>query len=532
MSRAAPVPVPPTPRSPATGAELADAFLRLPAPDRGQSVRSASLMVTSSIAQLVISALAVAFLARLLAPADFGLFTMAAFLIGFVATFRDFGLSMATVQSAELRHEHASALFWLNLKLSCGMAVLVAACGPLLAWFFGYRALAGITAVLGVGIAVAALANIHQGLLLRSLRFGATAATEVTAVLLGAVAGIAAAYAGAGYWALVIQQLAFFGGLGLLPWLFCSWRPDGYRKSRRHAGTEAHRVLVYYGKDLSLSKMVTQLGSSLDVILIGRLAGAGPLGLYQAAIRGGMLPVQQLYIPLTRVVVATLSRLRGDVGQYRAGFRTAVRSSAALVLPGLAFLFVGARDIILLLLGPQWLGAVPMFQALTVAAFLDVSRLYCTWTYLTEGRLRRQLRWTLIATPVTMLGISLGILWGALGVAIGYALAKAAMVYPGVAYCLSGSLLRPQDFWRALARPALTSAAAAALLFILQREALASLPLIAGLLVQGIAFAALVVSGWLLLPGGRRDAGEMLELLRSAGLRPPHGASEHEQHRA
>ncbi|MGI9179118.1 MAG: lipopolysaccharide biosynthesis protein [Longimicrobiaceae bacterium] len=518
MNRASPLSVPTPPRSPPSPAELADDFFRPPAPDRGQSVRSASLMVMSGIAQLVIGAVAVAFLARILTPADFGVFTMAAFLIGFVATFRDFGLTMATVQSTELHHEHASALFWLNLKLSCGMAVLVVACGPVLAWFFGYRALVGITAVLGVGIAVAALANIHQGLLLRGMRFGATAATEVTAVLLGAVAGIAAAYAGAGYWALVVQQLIFFGGLGLLPWLFCSWRPEGYRNSRRHAGTAAHRALVYYGKDLSLSKLVTQLGSSLDVVLIGRFAGAGPLGLYQAAVRWGMLPVQQLYIPLTRVVVATLSRLRTDVDQYRAGFGTAVRSSAALVLPGLAFLFVGARDIVLLLLGPQWLGAVPMFQALTVAAFLDVVRLYCTWTYLTEGRLQRQLRWTLIATPVTMLGISVGILWGALGVAIGYALAKAMLVYPGVAYCLSGSLLRPQDFWRALARPALTAAAAAALLFLVQGWALPSMPLIAGLLVQGIAFASICVSSWLLLPGGRRDAGEMLQLLRL--LRP------------
>jgi len=501
----------------APGAAPADAYFRDPPPDRNRSARSASLMVASSGAQLGVGLVAVAILARILTPADFGVFTMAAFLLALAGAFRDFGLPMATVQSAALNHGQASALFWLNMKLCAAMALCMAALGPLLAWFFGHQALVGITAALGVGLAVAGIGNIHHGLLARRMRFGAITVTEVAAVAAGAAAGIAAAMLGAGYWALVAQQVGFFVTLGVLPWLLCGWRPAGPRASRR--GDDAGlRSLVFYGKDLTLSKAMTQLGGNLDFVLIGRFAGAGPLGLYQAAFRWAMLPVQQLYTPLNGVVVATLSRLQADAERYRATFRTAVRCSAALALPALAFLFVAASDVVLLLLGEQWLGAVPLFQALAVAAFLDVGRLSCKWSYLAEGRVQRQLRWTLIATPVLMLGVALGMLWGAHGVAVGYAAATAALLYPGVAFCLSGSPLRPRDFWQSVWRPAFAGAAAAALLLLGQVVVSLPLPLAARLPVHGLCFLLLYIAAWLAVPGGRRDAGEMLGLLRS--LRP------------
>jgi O-antigen/teichoic acid export membrane protein len=496
------------------GRGRSDAYFRDLAADGGRSARSASLMVASSGAQLAMGIVAVAFLARILTPADFGVFTMAAFLLAVVGSFRDFGLPMATVQSTALRHEQASALFWLNLKLCAALGLSMALLGPVLAWFFGHRALVGITGALALGVAVAGTANIHNGLLARRMRFGAVTATEVAAAAAGAACGIAAALLGAGYWALVAQQVGFFATLGLLPWLLCDWRPAGYRASRRH-GAEA-RALVSYGRNLSLSRIVLQLGGNTDFVLIGRFAGAGPLGLYQAAFRWAMLPIQQLYTPLTGVVVATLSRLRADVERFRAAFRTAARAAAALALPALAFLLVAAHDVVLLLLGEQWLGAVPMFRVLAVAAFLDVGRLSCKWAYLAEGRVWRQLRWTMIATPVLILGVTLGMVWGAQGVAVGYAAATAVLLYPGVAYCFSGSLLRPGDFWGSVWRPAIAALAAAAVLLLVQGWAIFAMPLLARLPVQALCFGLCYLAAWLAVPGGRREAGEMLALLRAA----------------
>ena len=71
-------------------------------------------------------------LARLLAPEDFGLVAMVTACTGFLDLFRDFGLSMATVQRTSISHAQLSMLFWINLTVGGLFAVLCAAIAPVL----------------------------------------------------------------------------------------------------------------------------------------------------------------------------------------------------------------------------------------------------------------------------------------------------------------------------------------------------------------------------------------------------------------
>jgi len=57
-------------------------------------------------------------LARLLTPQDYGLIGMVAIVINFVSMFQYMGLSTATVQWPELKHQQVSTLFWINVGLS------------------------------------------------------------------------------------------------------------------------------------------------------------------------------------------------------------------------------------------------------------------------------------------------------------------------------------------------------------------------------------------------------------------------------
>jgi len=51
------------------------------------------------------------FLARVLAPGDFGLVEMIVSVTGIIDLFKDFGLSSATVQSEKIEHEQINLLF-------------------------------------------------------------------------------------------------------------------------------------------------------------------------------------------------------------------------------------------------------------------------------------------------------------------------------------------------------------------------------------------------------------------------------------
>src|ERR1700732_5581103 len=73
-------------------------------------------------------------LARLLAPEDFGLFAIVTVLTRFAPLLIDFGLGDATAQRKKITRSQISSLFWLSSGIGLAIAVVVAACSPLIAW--------------------------------------------------------------------------------------------------------------------------------------------------------------------------------------------------------------------------------------------------------------------------------------------------------------------------------------------------------------------------------------------------------------
>ena len=90
-------------------------------------------------------------LARILTPNDFGLIAMVAAITNFVTSFKDMGLSMATVQRAKINHAQISTLFWVNVVISTVIMLLIATIAPIISWFYGEPRLTWITVVLAGG---------------------------------------------------------------------------------------------------------------------------------------------------------------------------------------------------------------------------------------------------------------------------------------------------------------------------------------------------------------------------------------------
>lgn len=471
-------------------------------------------MIISHAMQFVVATGATMVLARLLTPRDFGLLAMVSVLTGLVRTFKDFGLPMAIVYQADIDHRQLSKLFWLNLKLSGLVALFIAVMAPLMAWFFHESSLIAITLVIMIGVFATGVTNLHLGLLRRQMRFGIISVMEVGSLLVGAVVGISLALMGAGYWALVFQQWTILITQAGIVWSVCEWRPARLQEIGQQS--DAHlQSLLLYSKYTTLARLLDYIGDELDRVLVGRFAGTAQLGLYQHAHRWSTLPVYQMYLPLKSVVIAGCSRLQDEPDHYRAYARNAFLALFAISLPVLAFLFVEAHDIILFLLGPQWLEAILLFKILTVAAFADCTSRVTKWVYLSEGQTKRRFHWTLISTPLMIAGMVGGVPWDAAGVAVGYTVATCVSVYPAVLFCLKTSRLRSQDFWGAVWRPTSAAIVAAAFLSVLRSVLPGSDSLLLRLVAHAGAFAFLYLGCWIAIPGGKERIQAMIALLRS-----------------
>jgi len=442
-------------------------------------------------------------LARLLTPQDFGLIAMVTAVTGFVMMFKDMGLSMATVQKAEINHAQISTLFWINIGLSLCVMVVIAALAPVIAWFYGEPRLTGITLALAAAFIFGGLAIQHQALLRRQMRFGTLAVIGIISMLAGIVAAIISAWYGAGYWALVIMQLAGAIAGAIAVWVACGWRPS---LPVRRSGV---REMLAFGGNLTGFNVVNYFARNLDNILIGRVWGPVSLGFYAKAYGLLMLPIRQLRAPINSVALPGLSRMQSEPVKFKKYYVTVVTVLAFTSMPLTVFLAVFSEDVIKLVLGQQWLQAAGIFQILSIAAFIQPVFTTRGLVLLSLGQSKRYLKTGIIQSSAFIIALIFGLPWGAKGVATSYAISNYVMLIPMFLYCFKYTPLGLEDFAKAVWRPAVVSIGLAIGLSAMKE--VINYSGIAVNLAAGLSLALLIYFVlWLIIPGGKSILRELL----------------------
>ena len=98
-----------------------------------RALRGGIVSVAIQYGNGVLQIVAAIILARLLAPEDFGLVAIVTVLTSFAPLLIDFGLGDATAQRSKITPAQVSGLFWVSSGIGLAVAVVVAACSPLIA---------------------------------------------------------------------------------------------------------------------------------------------------------------------------------------------------------------------------------------------------------------------------------------------------------------------------------------------------------------------------------------------------------------
>jgi O-antigen/teichoic acid export membrane protein len=365
--------------------------------------------------------------ARLLTPADFGLVGMVLAVIGFVDMFKDLGLATVTVQRKELSRQQVSGLFWVTVAVGAVLAALTALAAPLISWGYGQPLLTDITLVLSSCLFVSALSVQHQALLKRELKFERLAIVQSVGTIAGVATVIGAALAGLGVWALVLRQLAGPLASGICALLLLRWVPG------RPPG-EGLRELFGMGGHVTGFQVSNYIERNLDNVLIGKFAGSFQLGCYTRAYDLLRLPLQQIADPASTIAIPTLSRLAGDAERYRSAYLRMAGAVLLLTVPLTPYMIVCADWLVGLAFGSQWSAAVPMFRVLGIGMLVKPVAFTMGWLFVSQGRTGEMMRWGFIATGLAVLSFVVGLPWGAIGVALSYALLDLVVRVPALAY--------------------------------------------------------------------------------------------------
>jgi O-antigen/teichoic acid export membrane protein len=255
----------------------------------------------------------------------------------------------------------------------------------------------------------------------------------------------------------------------------------------------------------------------VDKLLLGRFAGAAPLGLYTVAQRLVSIVGEVLVVGLQGMVVPVFARVQHDREALLRGLFRAYRLIAFIAFPAFAGLALVAPELVPILLGAKWLDAVPVVQASAVPTLVFSLGFFLSNVLTAIGRPGLRLALTAIQAAASALFVFLALPWGPTAVAL--AMGAGALL----AYLVNAVMLRrligldPLAYHRQAWPAALATLLMAAAVWAVGSQ-MPALPVIAALGLKVVAGG--LAYGLATLVLARAQWREMLELLRSLKTRP------------
>jgi O-antigen/teichoic acid export membrane protein len=346
----------------------------------------------SLLARAVLQLAQTMLLARLLAPADFGLMAIAGAAYVVATLFADMGLSNALVHFDLPDRSALSTLYWLNFGVSAVVAVLFLGLGAPLASLYNQPDLFPMMAMMALAMPVAAAGQQFRVIAEKDLRFTSLAMIEVAAAAAGFLAAVATGMLQGGAYALVSAILASTFVASSLSWTFLS---SGMRP-RFEFGLGGIRRYLDYGFFRLGDMLFNNLQMQADVLVGGAVIGPSAMGLYTAPRELALKLANTVINPaVTRVGLPLMAKVKHDRAALKSVYLQTMQMTSSVNFPAYAMVFLWAPDIVAVLLGPQWTNAVPFMRLLAIWGLIrSTSNPLGSLVYAT-GFVRRAFWWNL-----------------------------------------------------------------------------------------------------------------------------------------
>lgn len=313
-------------------------------------------LVSARLATKALDLVALLIVARLLVPADFGLFSLAASVLLVMNAVTDLSLSNAIIQMRDPPEAVYDTAFTLNLVRGLVLcAALVSAAWPF-AELYGDARLAEILLALATVPLLRSFASPRMAFLQRQLQFSQAFYLEAAGKIAAFVASVVAAYLTRSYWALVAGMIAAPALSSLLSYRFAPYRPK--------LGLTDWKPIFAFSGWLTLSNVANTLNWQADRFFIGGALGTSVLGQYTVGSELASLPTNAPVMPIMQALYAGFAKLSQDVVRLKNAYLTSQAVVIGIALPIAVAVSVFAHSIIEIAIGPDWAAAGFVVQVL------------------------------------------------------------------------------------------------------------------------------------------------------------------------
>ena len=390
-----------------------------------------SLLITfsSTYAKLVIQFVASLFIARLLTPEEFGIFSISMLLVLIADTLRNFGVAGYIVQEKDLTPARLSSASGLNYLTSWFVGGLVALLAEPAARFFGADGVSDVMHLLSFNFLMMPVGAATMAYMRRELMFDRIAIVRISQTLISTVASVTLAFLGFSYMSLAWGYL-----LGTVMSILLIWRlkPAGLRIRPSLRET---RPVLRFGMLSTINALTKEGGRRAPDLVLGRLISVEAVAFFARA--DGLIELFRRLVVNTTAFVAMphfAAQIRGKENPVPTYLR-AMGYITAIGWPFYGVIAIVAPQLIPLLYGDQWEASIPVAQFLCIGESLLAPFYMQDHMLVAKGRIGLTTLITMLTTSARLLVALLLAPAGLNAVVAGYAVASLATA--GIGYTVN-----------------------------------------------------------------------------------------------
>lgn len=295
-------------------------------------------------------------LARLLVPEDYGKIALITVFTTILQVFVDSGLGTALIQKNDSDDLDFSSVFYFNFAVCIVLYAGMFFSAPYIAKFYNDVSLTPIIRVISLTIIISGVKGIQQSYVSKNMLFKKFFYSTLGGTIFSAFLGIYLAYAGAGVWAIVAQQLSNTTIDTIILWITVRWRP------KKMFSWNRLKDLLSFGWKMLVSALLDTVYTNIRSLVIGKMYSSSDLAFYNQGDKLSSVIVNNINTSIDSVLLPTLAKEQDDRERMKNMTRRSIKISTYIMAPLMMGLAFCATSVVDLVLTEKWLPCVPFLQ--------------------------------------------------------------------------------------------------------------------------------------------------------------------------
>lgn len=322
----------------------------------------------------------IAIIARVLGPSLIGVFGIASLVLAFLEMIMETGINIFLIQTKKDITEYIDSAWIVSILRGILIALIIIIIAPLVSSFFNTPEATPLLLLISSIPFIRGFINPAVVKLQRDLQFQYEFWFRTVIFLFDTTISIIIALITQSVFSLAWGMLAGAVLEVILSFIFIQPHPK-FKYNKVY-----FKELFHTGKWVTLFGIFNYLAQEGDKIIVGKVLGPLALGIYQTAYKLSTLPISEITDVVSKVTFPVYTKISADIPRLKRAF---IRSTTVIILTTTflgSIIYLFPKEIILILLGKEWIIAASVLQVLAIYGILRAISGSASAVFLATGK--------------------------------------------------------------------------------------------------------------------------------------------------